>query len=206
MLPSAQILSRHALLNLRMEEKKTNKKDEWNARYASDEYVYGTAPNHFYQEILDRYHFEGKILLPGEGEGRNAVYAAKKGLEVFAFDISIEAKNKALKLAEKKNVVINYEVGDFFDLPLINQKFEVAALIFTHFPPDILTKYHQKIGELIKPNGFLILEGFSKNHIEFQKENPRAGGPKNIDMLFSANAVKNDFPNFETILLERKRS
>jgi hypothetical protein len=35
------------------------------------------------------------MLLPLEGEGRNAFYAAKTGLEVTAFDISREGKNKA---------------------------------------------------------------------------------------------------------------
>ena len=179
-------------------------KEMWNSRYADVDYAYGTAPNQFFQKTLDKYNIEGKILLPAEGEGRNAIYAAKKGLEVFAFDISIEGKNKALKLAKKENVSINYEIGDFFDLQLTNEKFDVAALIFAHFPTNIITQYHQKIAELIKPNGFLILEGFSKNHLELQKENPNAGGPKNIDMLFSIDTIKKEFPQFEIILLEEK--
>lgn len=187
-----------------MKNKKPDIKELWNNRYADEDYAYGTEPNQFFQEILDKYSFEGKILLPAEGEGRNAIYAAKKGLEVFAFDISIEGKNKALKLAKKESVEINYEVGEFFDLQLIKKKFDVVALIFAHFPPNILTKYHNKIAELIKPNGFLILEGFSKNHIVLQKENPKIGGPKNIDMLFSVDSIKKEFPNFGTILLEEK--
>ena len=176
----------------------------WNKRYADEEYAYGTVPNQFFQETLDKYNIAGKILLPAEGEGRNAIFAAKKGLEVFAFDISVEGKNKALKLAKKENVSINYEVGPFFDLQLNNEKFDAAALIFAHFPPNIITKYHHKIAELIKPNGYLILEGFSKNHLELQKVNPNAGGPKNIDMLFSVDAIKKEFPHFEIILLEEK--
>jgi len=179
-------------------------KEMWNNRYANEEYAYGTAPNQFFQETLDKYNIAGKILLPAEGEGRNAIYAAKNDLEVFAFDISIEGKNKALKLAEKENVAINYEVGDFFDLQLTKEKFDVVALIFAHFPPNIRSRYHHKIAELIKPNGYLILEGFSKNHLELQKINPNAGGPKNIDMLFSVDAIKKEFPDFEIILLEEK--
>ena len=178
--------------------------DLWNSRYSDEDYAYGTEPNQFFKEIMNKYNLEGKILFPAGGEGRNAVYAAKKGLEVFAFDTSIEGKNKALKLAKSKNVEINYEVGDFIDLKLITEKFDIAALIYAHFPPDILSKYHNKIAELIKPNGLLILEGFSKNHLELQKENPKVGGPKNIDMLFSMDSIKNDFPNFEIIILEEK--
>ncbi|MCG1036405.1 class I SAM-dependent methyltransferase [Polaribacter sargassicola] len=179
-------------------------KEMWDNRYAENEYAYGTEPNLFFKESLKKYKLEGKILFPAEGEGRNAVYAAKKGLKAYAFDISIKGKNKALKLAKKENVDLNYEVGDFLNLNLLNEKFDVAALIFAHFPPNILNKYHTKIAELIKPNGFIILEGFSTNHLELQKENTNAGGPKNIDFLFSIDMIKNDFPDFEILLLEEK--
>lgn len=179
-------------------------KEFWDTRYADKDYAYGTTPNAFFKEVLDTYYFEGKILLPAEGEGRNAIYAAKQGLEVYAFDISSEGKKKALKLAEKENVEINYEVGDFFDLQLSTKKFDVAALIYAHFPKAISTNYAKKISELIKPNGFLIIEGFSKKHIQFQKKYPNVGGPKNIDLLLSEASVKKDFPNFTPILLEEK--
>ena len=75
-------------------------------------------------------------------------------------------------------------------------------LIFAHFSPDISSTYYKKIVELLKPNGLIILEGFSKNHIKFQEINPQAGGPKNIDMLFSKETIKHDFPDFEVLKLE----
>ena len=187
-----------------MENKKPNMNAFWNTRYADEEYAYGTAPNQFFQETLGSLGLKGKMLLPAEGEGRNAVHAAKMGLEVTAFDISEEGKNKALKLAQKEGVEIKYEVGEFFDMPLINENFDAVALIFAHFPPNILSKYHTKLAELIQPNGYLILEGFSTNQLELQKENPKAGGPKNIAMLFSEDSIKKDFPNFEIISLEEK--
>ncbi len=174
----------------------------WDTRFKQDAYVYGTLPNTFFKETIDRYKPAGNLLLPAEGEGRNAIYAAKTGLNVYAFDTSIEGKNKAMKLAERNNVTINYEVGDFFNLELLNQTFDAAALIFAHFTADIVSDYHKKISELLKPNGLLILEGFSKNHIEFQKQNPKAGGPKNEDMLFSKETIERDFPNFEILKLE----
>ncbi len=174
----------------------------WNTRYASTDYAYGKAPNTFFKSVLDKHHFAGKILLPAEGEGRNAVYAAQKGLEVFAFDTSIEGQKKAFKLAIEQNVTINYEVGEFFELELIKEKFDVAALIYAHFPPLILTKYYQKVAELIQPNGFLILEGFSTRHLSLRAANPKVGGPGMIEMLFSEDTIKNNFPNFEIIQLE----
>ncbi|NCO62839.1 MAG: class I SAM-dependent methyltransferase [Flavobacteriales bacterium] len=174
----------------------------WDTRFKQDAYVYGTLPNAFFKDTMDRYKPIGNLLLPAEGEGRNAVYAAKEGLNVYAFDTSIEGKNKAIKLAERNHITINYEVGDFFKLKLIAMTFDAAALIFAHFTTDIVSDYHKKISDLLKPNGLLILEGFSKNHIEFQKVNPNAGGPKNVEMLFSKETITRDFPNFEVLKLE----
>lgn len=174
----------------------------WDTRFKQDAYVYGTMPNAFFKNMVDTYKPKGNILLPAEGEGRNAVYASKTGLNVFAFDTSIEGKKKAMKLAELNNVSINYEIGDFFNLKLINRKFDVTALIFAHFTTDIVSEYHRKVAELLKPNGIIIIEGFSKNHADLQKTNPNAGGPKNVEMLFSKEIILRDFPDFEILKLE----
>ena len=72
-------------------------KEFWNDRYAKETYVYGTSPNAFFKEQL-RLLDVGTILLPAEGEGRNAVYAAKLGWDVYAFDYSAHAHHKAIKL------------------------------------------------------------------------------------------------------------
>ena len=105
----------------------------WDIRFKEKEYAYGTLPNMFFKQVIDTYHVKGKLLLPAEGEGRNAVYAAKQGLEVYAFDTSIEGKNKALKLASQNKVHINYEVGDFFNLQVVNEKFDAVATDFCPF-------------------------------------------------------------------------
>src|SRR6476469_7303750 len=85
--------------------------DRWNDRYSTDEFAYGEQPNNYLREQLEKMPV-GTILFPAEGEGRNAVFAAKLGWKVSAFDISNEGKNKAIRLAEKNNVTIDYKVGD----------------------------------------------------------------------------------------------
>ena len=140
--------------------------------------------------------------MPAEGERRNAVYADKMGLKATAFDISIEAKKKAMKLAEKGNVEIKYEVDNLGDLDIMNEQFDSAALIYAHFPPSVLSDYHKKIAELVKPNGCIILEGFSIGHLELRKQDPRVGGPDKLEMLFSEDTIKRDFLDFEFIQLE----
>jgi SAM-dependent methyltransferase len=177
-------------------------KEFWESRYAQEEYAYGVNPNQFLKECLEVYTPKGKILFPAEGEGRNAVFSAKKGLETFAFDISYEGQKKALNLANQEGVNINYQVGDFFELPLINERYDAVGLVFAHLPPSFRKKYHAKIGELIEPGGYVFLEGFSVGHLEYHSRNPLAGGPKTVEMLFTMDQIKNEFPDFEIVQLE----
>lgn len=179
-------------------------KEMWDNRYRQEAFAYGKDPNKFLTESLNKYNLSGKILFPAEGEGRNAVYAAKLGLDVTAFDISREGKNKALKLAALENVQIDYKVGDFLRMDFAELSFDGAALIFAHFPPNILSIYHKKIAGLIKPKGFVILEGFSKNNLTYREKSPKIGGPDKKEMLFSKEIIEDDFSDFEVLKLEEK--
>jgi len=72
-------------------------------------------PNQFFKKAIKNYNLTGSILLPADGEGRNGVYAAQQGFKVTAFDTSTEGRKKALLLAEKREVDLDYLVGDLFD-------------------------------------------------------------------------------------------
>lgn len=87
----------------------------WNQRYRQEAFAYGKAPNQYFKENIQKLN-PGKILFPAEGEGRNAVYAAQLGWDVYAFDISEEGKTKAKKWARENKVSINYQVGQLPDL------------------------------------------------------------------------------------------
>ena len=82
----------------------------WDERYAEEEFAYGIEPNAFFGEELKKLT-PGKILLPADGQGRNAVYAASLGWDVTAFDMSAVGKERALQLAERKGVAIDFQVG-----------------------------------------------------------------------------------------------
>ena len=172
----------------------------WDERYSKEEFAYGEAPNNYLKAQLTKLPI-GKILFPAEGEGRNAVFAAKLGWSVSAFDISSEGKNKAIKLAEKNNVSIDYQVGVLETLDFESEKFDVIALIYAHFPANIKSLYHKKFDRFLKNNGIIVFEAFSKKHIDYVTANEKVGGPKDIESLFSIAEIKLDFPNYEIIEL-----
>jgi len=170
----------------------------WDERYSSYEYVYGIDPNEFFKQQIENI-LPGKLLLPGEGEGRNAVYAAKLGWLVDAFDQSTNAQKKALKLAEKNNVNINYSVVDLKKFAPADNYYNAAAIIFVHFDSEVRGLFHKKNINSLKPGGKIILELFSKD--QFGKS---SGGPQDLEMLYSIDEIKNDFAEMKTILIEEK--
>ena len=177
-----------------------NTADIWNERYSGSEYVYGKLPNVYLKEQLEKLPV-GNILFVGEGEGRNAVYAAKLGWKVSAFDLSSQGKRKAQLLALKNNVNFNYDVGNLHELNYEKEQFDVIALIFTHFSPEKRTSIYKALSQHLRPGGTIIMEAFSKDQIRYQAKNPNAGGPKDINVLYTVEDVKHDFEGFEIIEL-----
>ncbi|WP_089052751.1 class I SAM-dependent methyltransferase [Flavobacterium oncorhynchi] len=175
----------------------------WDDRYSNEEFAYGEEPNNYLKEQIQKLK-PSTILFPAEGEGRNAIFAAKLGWNVSAFDISEEGKNKALKLAEANNVSIDYQVGELETLNFKEEQFDVIALIYAHFPAEIKSEIHKQLDKLLRKDGIIIFEAFSKKHLEYLAINDKVGGPKDIESLFSIEEIKSDFPNYEIIELEEK--
>ena len=117
-------------------------KDMWEERYAADEYAYGEEPNAFFKACLDRLPAAGRLLLPGEGEGRNAVYAARQGWKVDAFDFSAAGRERALRLAERYGVHIDYEVADYETARIEPEAYSKEQLAYgTGGPPNAKLLY-----------------------------------------------------------------
>lgn len=167
-------------------------KDFWNQRYALHDTVYGKEPNMYFKSIINSLT-PATILMPAEGEGRNAVYAASLGWEVQAFDYSAVAQEKALDLANNIGVKIKYDVLEINEFKAKNQ-FDAIGLIYVHLPTKERIALHQKMVDALLPGGVLIVEAFSKAQI-----NNTSGGPKDIEQLYSLDQLKQDFASLNCI-------
>lgn len=170
----------------------------WDERYRTEEYAYGKRPNTFFSEQLKKLE-PGHMLLPGEGEGRNASYAAMLGWEVEAFDQSSVGQNKALALALEQGVEINYKVDSLEAFRFIPNHYDAIGLFFFHTDPASRIYLHRKVCESLKPGGTLILEAFHKEQVKND-----TGGPKDPDMLFDEKTLSSDFSSLDTLLLEKR--
>lgn len=177
--------------------------DRWDDRYSNNEFAYGEQPNNYLKEQLEKLAV-GKILFPAEGEGRNAVFAAKLGWDTAAFDISSEGRKKALQLAKDNNVMVNYQVGELQMLGYKAEQFDAIALIYAHFPAGIKSQLHKMLDTYLCKGGVVIFEAFSKNHLDYLAKNEKVGGPKDIESLFSVEEITSDFSNYDIIELEEK--
>jgi 2-polyprenyl-3-methyl-5-hydroxy-6-metoxy-1,4-benzoquinol methylase len=171
----------------------------WEKRYSQEAYVYGKEPNAFFRECLDGL-MPGKILLPGEGEGRNAVYAAGLGWDVYAFDQSAAGRKKAMRLASELGVQIDYELGSVFDIPYRKGFYDLAALIFMHIHPKARRMFHKYIMNSLCPGGLLVMEAFSKDQIR-----NASGGPHDPDLLYMTDDIMEDFEGMEVIKATREQ-
>jgi 2-polyprenyl-3-methyl-5-hydroxy-6-metoxy-1,4-benzoquinol methylase len=161
----------------------------WNNRYAEKDFAYGTEPNDFLKDELEKLP-AGKILFVCEGEGRNAVFAAKQNWIVEAFDLSKEGKRKASLLAKQNNVSINYQIANASTIEYSENSFHVVVLIYAHFPETIRKSVHERIVSWLKPGGIVVLEAFNPNQL-----NNTSGGPKDLTMLYTKEIMTDDFKN-----------
>ncbi len=175
-------------------------KEFWNKRYKEKQFVYGDEPNTFFSDSLRKLK-PGRLLLPAEGEGRNAVFAAKLGWQVNAFDFSESAREKAMRMADENGVDINYIITNLLDFKAPSNSFDSIGLIYVHMPPNLRQYFHSSLYKLLVPGGSIILEAFSKEQI-----NKKSGGPKDRDMLYNISDLKNDFSGFNIELLEESET
>ncbi len=173
--------------------------DFWDKRYLEQGFAYGKLPNRFFQEKL-KLISPGKILLPAEGEGRNAMEAYHQGWEVMAFDISDAGVQKALIWALDIGAEFHFEMVDAKKfLENDSSLFDAVAFVFSHFSGLDRVQLHADLADRVKSGGYAIMEVFAKGHEYYNALNPEVGGPKNPEMLFSVEEARVIFSDYELL-------
>lgn len=115
-------------------------KDSWNERFNQVEFQYGIEPNDYFKEKIGVLP-AGRILIPAAGEGRDAIYAAKRGWEVYAFDQSERARDKAIKFAKQEKVLIHFSCEDAMKIKFPLESFDAIVLSYFHLPEDLRSSF-----------------------------------------------------------------
>lgn len=115
----------------------------------------------------------GAALDVGMGNGRNAIYLARKGWKVTGVDISQAAVKQAQSEAAKLKVEFDARAGDVEHMDLGRGKYDLIICMYIHMVP---IRNARKFIEALKPGGVIIVEG---HHAEAQAMGlrPVSGGP-----------------------------
>ncbi len=168
----------------------------WNDRYGGGEYIFGKDPNEYFKSKLLTLN-NGSIFLPGDGEGRNAIFAAQNGWEVTSVDFSEVAISRAKEFAVTENVEVNFQFKNLITEEVPNENYDVLGISFLHFNGINKKIVHTKLRDSIKIGGYLILECFSNEQIKLN-----SGGPRKKDSLYTIDELKKYYKGFEFIEAE----
>lgn len=158
----------------------------WDARYASDEFSYGTAPNDFLAGEAHRIP-RGRVLCLAEGEGRNAVFLASLGHSVTAVDFAAEGLRKAERLAKERNVDMTTVQADLANYEPDMDAFTAVISIFAHLPPPVRAQVHRWVPTALRPGGVYILEAYTPAQLAFG-----TGGPRDPALLMTLAALREE--------------
>ena len=155
----------------------------WNAKFQGEKRLYGDAPNNFIQDNFELLENAKTVMCLGEGEGRNAVFLAEKGLEVEALDISDVGLFKLRQWAKEHYlyIKIRHTLIEYWQPEPL---YDAVVCTYLHLPKPTQKMLFEKALEALHVNGIFIAELFSESQINFF-----SGGPKNIALLYDFNDI-----------------
>ena len=172
--------------------------DTWNARFAREDYLFGEEPNAFLRKHAHFLPPGSSVLCVADGEGRNSVWLAEQGFHVTAFDFSPVALAKAKRLAQRRHVEVDHQLGDAYTWPWSGQQYDALVAVFIQFlPPHRRDDAFAGMMSAIKPGGVFLLEGYRPEQIEYA-----TGGPPKREHMYTREWVERTFSGWEVLLLD----
>ena len=170
-----------------------NPRETWDARFSSDEYIFGTEPNVWLAQHADLFKPGMRVLAVADGEGRNSVWMAQQGLQVDAFDISPVGIEKAKKLATQQGVEVNFSIHGVEDYPWTTGDYDAVVAIFIQFAdPDTRATLFKRMKSALKPDGVVLLQGYTPKQLEY-----KTGGPPNLSHLYTEELLQDAFGDLD---------
>ena len=165
----------------------------WDARFATENYIFGTEPNVFLSEHKSLFKPGTRVLAVADGEGRNGVWLAEQGCEVLSVDISPIAVDKARKLAAQRSVSVQFECVDLMNWKWPQHEFDAVVCIFIQFasPAERKTLF-DGFRSALKPGGVLLLEGYGVKQLQYT-----SGGPGKIEHLYTLDMLREAFASWD---------
>ncbi|HVJ47600.1 methyltransferase domain-containing protein [Desulfitobacterium sp.] len=131
--------------------------------YKTPEYYWGVEPSKMCLRVLKLLppstHL--KLLDIGCGEGKDAVFFARNGYDVTAYDISDAGLEKAKRLADNVGVQVKVFKADILDFRL-DTRFDIlfSSGVFHYIKPQLREEILSNYKQFTNPNGLHVLNVF----------------------------------------------
>jgi 2-polyprenyl-3-methyl-5-hydroxy-6-metoxy-1,4-benzoquinol methylase len=169
----------------------------WNQRFQTRDFIFGTAPNDWLREHAAVWQPGQRVLCVADGEGRNSVWLAQRGLQVDAYDIAEVGVAKARQFAAEQGVSVNYTVADCDGFDYGEARYDGVAAIFVQFAdPAMRERLFAHLKRCLKPGGTLVLHGYTPKQLEY-----KTGGPPFASHLYTEALLRAAFAGYEVLAL-----
>lgn len=170
----------------------------WDRRYAEGGYLFGTEPAAFLVNHARWLTPGARALVVADGEGRNSVFLAERGLAVTAMDVSPVGVDKARELARQRGVSVDYQVADVLGWDWEPEAYDLVVAVFIQFltPAQRATVFDAMVRTL-RPGGRLLLHGYRPEQVDLG-----TGGPPNRDHMYTEDLLAQAFADLQVEVLE----
>lgn len=169
---------------------------KWNDRYSEPGFAFGSEPNAWLAGLDPILPRQGTALSLAEGQGRNAVWLAQRGLAVTAVDIAEIGLAKAAELAASRGVPLTCVHADLAGYAMGLAQWDVIVSICCHLPPALRRAVHANVVAALKPGGLFVMEAYTP--AQTLRE---TGGPRDPELCPTAELLRQELAGlvFETL-------
>jgi len=171
--------------------------ERWEKRFSGPEYAFGTEPNAFLVQQAHLLPATGTALAVADGEGRNGVWLAERGLDVLSIDWSPAGQAKARALAKSRGVVLRTALTDLLEWEWPACAYDVVAAIFIQFlAPLERRQVFAAMRDALKPGGLLLIEGYRPEQLNY-----KTGGPSQVENLYTRELLQAEFAGLSELAI-----